>query len=121
MTRHPAKTLSALFVPALLATALFVAGPAAAQPTLPPGSAVVLPSGSAATLPAGPATPPAGHSGTVASPSLVASAVTPLLVLPNNPTRAVALALIDGKPYVCHLADTTNERAGGTCVAMTTK
>jgi hypothetical protein len=112
--------LSAAFVPALFAAALFVTGPAAAQPTLPPSSSVVLP-GSAATLPAGPATPPASHAGTVAPPSVVASAVTPLLVLPNNPTRAVALALIDGKPYVCHLADTTNERAGGTCVAMTTK
>jgi hypothetical protein len=51
----------------------------------------------------------------------VTSAVTPLLVLPNNPTRAVALAIIDGKPYVCHLADITSEQKGGTCVAMSVK
>jgi hypothetical protein len=51
----------------------------------------------------------------------VTSAVTPLLVLPNNPTRAVALAIIDGKPYVCHLADITSEQKGGTCVAMAVK
>jgi hypothetical protein len=83
--------------PAIIILALTVAAPAVAQPA-------------AAGQPNAPAAFPTAT-----------SAVTPLLVLPNNPTRAVALAIIDGKPYVCHLADITDDRKAGVCTAMVVK
>jgi hypothetical protein len=84
--------------PAMILSALIIATPAVAQSTAPASQ----PNASAAV--------PAGT-----------SAVTPLLALPNNPTRAVALAVVNGKPYVCHLADITSDQKGGVCVAMTLK
>jgi hypothetical protein len=85
--------------PALILSTLIVAAAAVAQPAEPAGQPVA----------AGAAVP------------MATAAVSSLLTLPNNPTRAVALAVIDGKPYVCHLADITDDRKGGACVAMALK